>query len=138
MKRGWILPKKRPRPRSGIRRQVPRIWPRHRRFVKGHMCCVPGCTAEKIDFAHIRSAANAGKDLKPFDWFGVSLCRKHHDEQHTQGVETFQEKYGIDLWASAAEFAARSPDILMRAAMSSIREAAPWARALLPALRPHA
>ena len=122
----WILPPKRPRPRSGIQRTMPRIWPRHRRFVKSHACCVPGCTATKVDFAHIRSAANAGKSQVPYDWFGVSLCRTHHREQHNRGVETFMRTYGIDLWAIAAEFAARSPDLRMRAAMPEVRSIAPW------------
>jgi Putative HNHc nuclease len=134
--RPWLLPKKRLRPRSGIERAPQRIWPRHRRFVRSHACCVTGCEATEVDFAHLRSAANAGKDLKPFDWFGVSLCRQHHDQQHTQGVETFQRHHGIDLWAIAAEFASRSPDILMRAAMPA-RERTPWAKALFmpPLLR---
>ena len=128
-----LLPRRLERPRSGILREVPRIWPRHRRFVKSHACCVPGCERLPIDFAHIRSAQNSGKDLKPFDWFGVSLCRAHHDEQHTRGVETFQAKYGIDLWAIAAEFAERSTDIEMKRAMPSLRMTAPWQRGTIPA-----
>jgi hypothetical protein len=126
MKRGWLLPKRLARPRSGIARAPQRIWPRHRRFVRSHECCVPGCTKGPVDFAHLRSAANSGKGLLPFDWFGVSLCRSHHREQHAIGVNAFMRKYGIDLWLIAAEFAARSPDMLMRAAMPSVRNIAPW------------
>jgi hypothetical protein len=130
VKRGWLLPKRRLRERSGIERAPRRIWPRHRRFVKSHACCVPGCAGEPIEFAHIRSAANAGTSVRPFDWFGVSLCKRHHREQHDRGVETFMATYLIDLWALAAEFAARSPDLAMRAAMPATR--IPWAAALLP------
>jgi hypothetical protein len=131
MKRGWLLPKRIERPRSGIERAPQRIWPRHRRFVKSHACCVPGCLNLPVDFAHIRSAANSGKDLKPFDWFGVSLCRRHHDEQHA-GVETFMQKYGIDLWLLAAEFAERSTDIAMKAAMPIVRRSYPWSPIVFP------
>ena len=54
---------------------------------------------------------------KPHDIFGVSLCRDHHVEQHSLGVDAFDRKYGIDLWALAAEFARRSPDAEMRATL---------------------
>jgi len=74
-----------------------------------------------VDFAHLRSAANAGKGQKPLDIFGVSLCRAHHDEQHHLGVEDFNRKYGIDLWALAVEFARRSPDWEMRASLKLVR-----------------
>ena len=47
----------------------------------------------------------------------VSLCRVHHDEQHRIGAEAFGDRYGIDLWVLAAEFARRSPDWQMRASL---------------------
>jgi len=81
----------------------------------------PGCDATSVDFAHLRSCANAGTGQKPHDFFGVSLCRRHHVEQHSLGVDTFDRKYGIDLWALAAEFARRSPDADMRAALKLVR-----------------
>jgi hypothetical protein len=96
---------------------VQKVWPRHRRWVKAHGCCVPGCHASSVDFAHLRSAANAGTGLTPHDIFGVSLCRVHHDEQHRLGTDAFGQKYRIDLWALAAEFARRSPDREMRASL---------------------
>jgi hypothetical protein len=72
-----------------------------------------------VDFAHLRSAANAGTGLRPHDIFGVSLCRSHHDEQHRLGADAFGDTYKIDLWGLAAEFARRSPDWEMRASHSS-------------------
>jgi hypothetical protein len=112
------LPAKLRRPRMGVRVTEKKVWPRHRRWVKSHRCCVPSCTARSVDFAHLRGAANAGKGQKPHDIFGVSLCRPHHDEQHCLGAEAFSRKYGIDLWAMAAEFARRSPDWDMRALLN--------------------
>lgn len=112
-----MLPKRREPTRSGIARAPRREWPRHRAFVRRHQCCVPGCEAGPIEFMHVRSAANAGTAVRPFDWFGVSGCTGHHREQHDHGAETFMKKYGIDLWKLAAEFAKASPDLKMKEAM---------------------
>jgi hypothetical protein len=118
------LPDRMKRPKLGVRSPLQKIWPRHRRWVKAHGCCVPGCVARHVDFAHLRSAANAGIGQMPHDIFGVSLCRAHHDEQHRIGVAAFSRKYGIDLWALAAEFARRSPDWEMRASLKLVPAAA--------------
>ena len=114
------LPDRLKQPKLGVRTPLQKIWPRHRRWVKAHGCCVPGCTAPTVDFAHLRSAANAGTGQMPHDIFGVSLCRTHHDEQHRSGVAAFGRKYHIDLWALAAEFARRSPDWQMRASLKLV------------------
>jgi hypothetical protein len=117
------LPNKLKQPRMGVRLPVQKIWPRHRRWVKSHGCCVPGCQVRSVDFAHLRSARNAGKGQTPHDIFGVSLCRMHHDEQHRLGTDAFAKKYQIDLWALAAEFARRSPDWQMRASLRLVSAA---------------
>jgi hypothetical protein len=114
------LPDRLQRPKLGVRVSLQRIWPRHRRWVKSHGCCVPNCRALSVDFAHLRSAANAGTGQTPHDIFGVSLCRVHHDEQHRIGADAFNKKYCIDLWAMAAEFARRSPDWEMRASLKLV------------------
>jgi hypothetical protein len=112
-----LLPKKRQRPKSGIERAVPRIWNRHRVFVRSHGCCVPGCDDGPIEFAHIRTAANSGTGLKPHDAFAVSLCHSHHRESHEDGLITFARRYKINLVELAREFVKRSPDFKMRASM---------------------
>jgi hypothetical protein len=117
------LPERRQRLPMGVRAPLQRIWLRHRRWVKSHGCCVPGCRAPTVDFAHLRSAANAGTGQRPHDIFGVSLCRLHHDEQHRIGAEAFGDRYGIDLWSLAAEFAQRSPDWQMRASVKLVHAA---------------
>jgi hypothetical protein len=101
----------------GVRPALQQIWPRHRRWVKSHGCCVPGCAAQQVEFAHLRSTGNAGLAQKPHDIFGISLCRIHHDEQHCIGATSFGRKYGIDMWALASEFARRSPDHEIRASL---------------------
>jgi hypothetical protein len=115
-----MLPPRLKRPKLGVHLPPRKIWPRHRRWVKSHGCCVPGCDATSVDFAHLRSCANAGMDQKPHDIFGVSLCRYHHIEQHRLGVDAFELKYGIDLRALAVEFARRSPDVDMRATLKPV------------------
>ena len=116
-----MLPRRLKRPKLGVQMSPRKVWPRHRRWVKSHGCCVPGCDATSVDFAHLRSIANAGTGQKPHDIFGVSLCRHHHVEQHSLGVDAFDRKYGTNLWALAAEFARRSPDTEMRAALKLVR-----------------
>ena len=66
---------------------------------------------------HLRSAANSGMGLKPSSSFGVSGCRAHHHEAHVIGHDSFARKYGIDLWALAAEFVRLSPDTAMKEAL---------------------
>ena len=111
------LPDRAKRPKMGVRMSIRKIWPKHRRWVRSHGCCVPECQAQSGDFAHLRSATNAGIGQMPHDIFGVSLCRTHHDEQHRIGIDAFNGKYGIDLWAFAAEFGRKSPDWEMRASL---------------------
>jgi hypothetical protein len=116
-----MLPPKLKRAKMGLRIPPQRIWPKHRRWVKSHGCCVPGCPAARVEFAHLRSAANAGVAQKPHDMFGISLCRVHHDEQHRLGALSFGRKYQIDQWALATEFAQRTPDWEMRASLKLLR-----------------
>jgi hypothetical protein len=105
----FSLPKRRPVAKFGIERAPQRIFPRHRRFVKSHCCVVPGCDEQDVDFAHVKTVGSGGDDSQ-----AVSLCRRHHSIQHALGIETFQIKYGVDLWAIAAAFVRASPDTAMR------------------------
>lgn len=94
------------------------VWPRHRRFVRSHLCSVLGCANRPIEFAHYRTAANSGVGVKPHDRFGLSLCRAHHREQHVIGQPEFQRRYAIDMAALAEAFYARSPDKAMKESLS--------------------
>ena len=116
------LPPKRGRQRSNILRAPRREWPRHRRFVKNHRCCVPGCQGGPIVFAHWRSAANAGTGIKPADWHGISLCDAHHKEQHQIGQPKFEARHGISMFDLAAAFARGSTDKEMKEAMKEFAE----------------
>jgi hypothetical protein len=113
-----MLPRKRQRPKSGIERAPQREWPRHRRFVRSFECAVPGCHGKAV-CAHLRTAANAGTALKPADWFTVPLCDEHHKEQEGR-TGTFERRHGLNLFALAAELAARSTDQKMKEAMKLV------------------
>lgn len=119
------LPPKRLRPKSGIERGPQREWPRHRKFVRSHGCCVPGCQHMDIEFAHVRSAANSGTGFKPHDAFAISLCRVHHREQHQIGQRAFEKTHGIDMMALANAFMRRSPDTAMRESLKLMEPSSP-------------
>ena len=112
------LPPRRQRERSNILCGPKREWPRHRKWVRGHACSVPGCEDGPIEFAHVRTAANAGTALRPHDAFAISLCAAHHREQHQVGSETFERRYKINMASLAAEFARKSPDFEMRGSLA--------------------
>lgn len=133
------LPAKRVRPKMGIERAPKRDWPRHRKFVKTHKCCVPGCPYLGVpDCAHLRGVDNCGTSLKPPDWHTVPLCRAHHEQQEAAGPDAFGDRHGIDLWEFAANLARRSPDWRMRQVML-LNETEPQrfvVKRITPRLRP--
>lgn len=104
------LPRRLTRPK---RCRARRSFPAHRAWVRGHECCVPGCAARPIECAHVRSGTNGGTALKPADRWVISLCSRHHAEQHLIGEQAFEEKYQLDLLGLAEEFARRSPHRLL-------------------------
>jgi len=100
-------------PRLTRERQLPlpltRECPAHRAWVRKHRCSVPDCCDFPIECAHVRSGTDGGMALKPSDRFTISLCRRHHAEQHAIGEAAFEKRYGMDLLALAEVFAQRSP-----------------------------
>jgi hypothetical protein len=125
-----MIPRKKDIGYHGVMRRPTREYPRHRRFVRSHECCVPNCDMQyppnnsPIVFAHVRTGTDGGTSLKPSDWWGISLCSAHHMIQHQLGEPAFEKNYGIDMKALAAEFAAKSPDIKMKQAMAAVRSGA--------------
>lgn len=116
----FTLPKRRAVVKSGILRGPRREWPRHRKFVRSHGCCVPGCEAGPVVFARVRSAENSGVALKPGDWNGISLCDAHHRIQYSIGQPEFEKRHGIDMAALADAFTRASPDAAMKASLEAV------------------
>ena len=54
------------------------------------LCIINRCT-QLADFHHEPPRGH----IKEENWKGekIPLCRKHHDERHNTGVETFKKKY---------------------------------------------
>lgn len=87
--------------------------PSHLKWVREHHCIVSGCESIPIEAAHVRqglpNGQQGGMGMKPGDNWAVSLCQKHHAEQHRIGERPFEELYHVDLREMAQEFARKSP-----------------------------
>jgi hypothetical protein len=93
------------------RRKDARINASHRAWVRRHHCSVPGCMLLPIECAHVRGGTDGGMGLKPSDHWAISLCQRHHAEQHRVGEQEFERRYDIDLTAIARQFSGRSPHL---------------------------
>ena len=63
------------------------------------------CGAQNSDLAH-RYTVGAGRNRNDIDHYGnevLALCRKHHNEQHAIGIDTFNKKYHLDEWIKVDE-----------------------------------
>lgn len=82
----------------------------YRAWVRGFQCEIAGknghvCVPTRAA-AHVRTGTDGCKDVKPSDWFCISLCDDYrgggaHGEQHRIGEPAFEKKYGIDMKAIA-------------------------------------
>lgn len=96
-------------PSKSAKAEPGRRSPAHRKWVRGHHCCVPGCKQMPIECAHVRNGTDGGLGMKPSDRWTVSLCKDHHAEQHRIGEPQFEARYAISLKALAEEFFRKSP-----------------------------
>lgn len=116
-----MLPRKRVRKRSGIKRSPEREWPKHERFIRSLSCILSEgwehvCIG-KVRCCHYRSAANSGTGIKPPAWYTFPACDQAHGEQHRIGQIAFEKKYAISLEKIALGLAKISPDLEMKKAM---------------------
>ena len=88
-------------PRLGMKERIRS--PGHLAWVRSHGCCVEGCDGRPIHAHHVLMG-NQARGLKPGDDKAISLCAAHHEEAH-QGEARFEQRYGLDLLATASEFA---------------------------------
>lgn len=94
--------------RKSHRQDAGKRSPGHRAWVRRHACSVCGDTAA-IECAHVRTGTGGGMGVKPSDRWCLSLCKRHHEQQHQYGEREFQKLYGFDMKAKAEEFAKASP-----------------------------
>lgn len=113
------LPKRRKKPKMGLR-EAPQIrCPGHLKWIRGYPCsiqCMGPVLSEaylmdsvlrmrgpdhecsgKIEAAHVRSGTDGGTALKPGDNFTIPLCSAAHREQHQIGEAAFEKRYGINM-----------------------------------------
>ena len=106
------LPRRRTRPKMGLRQSSVVRCPAHLQFVRGFRCSIEGKgghTCEgKIVAAHVRTGTNGSMGKKPGDEWTISLCWWAHLEQHRIGEAAFEREYEIDMKAIAEKLAARS------------------------------
>jgi hypothetical protein len=69
-------------------------------WIREQPCCIPECrwNGRPVECAHVKSRGAGGVDRGNC----VPLCTVHHRAQHTMGIRSFQEAYGLDLSAVAA------------------------------------
>ena len=72
--------------------------PEYQAWIRLQFCSVKGGCDGMTECAHVKSRGAGGADRGNC----VPLCRRHHREQHTLGIQTFQYLYHIDLAAVAA------------------------------------
>lgn len=106
------LPKRKTRPRMGVREPTAIRSPAHMQWVRSCFECVAaghGNCSGKMEAHHIREGQAGGMGMKPGDDLVVPACAAHHSEGHTIGWKTFEAKYGQDLSAVAQKLWQISP-----------------------------
>lgn len=69
--------------------------------VRGIRCIVAGCACRHVQLAHVKSRGaghGAWRVLANGSLAGnlVPLCERHHREQHTRGIETFEQRVNAE------------------------------------------
>lgn len=82
----------------------------YRAWVRGCVCAIEGrnghvCVPTRAA-AHVRTGTDGCKDVKPSDFWCLSLCDDYcgggaHGEQHRIGEPAFERKYSLDMKAEA-------------------------------------
>jgi hypothetical protein len=91
---------------SNLKQRAPRERKQSHLAFIGRLPCVACATTGVLqygcDAAHIRSGSalhgkrETGGAEKPSDRFSLSLCRRHHDQQHSGSERNFWSIYRID------------------------------------------
>ena len=114
-----MIPKKRKRPRMGVRKPSQISSLEHLRFVRSQPCLLRGRPSVgrgfihecygPIQAAHVRTGTDGGAGIKPSDCYTVPLCVNAHGYQHNVGEGAFEKTSGLNLRKIADALWARSP-----------------------------
>lgn len=115
MPQPWPKPPKRVKIKKRLQaRREPKAFqhrriPEYQEFIRGYACLIRSIPLEAYgrcplgifgsECAHVKSRGAGGDDIGNC----VPLCRYHHQQQHALGIRSFQKKYGLDLYAIAAD-----------------------------------
>lgn len=117
------LPKRKTRPKMGLRESSVIRSQGHLKWVRGCECAVAGKlerlgdgyarhhTCEgRTEAHHVREGDHGhGVGLKPDDSAAVPLCSTAHKRGHDRGWQTFEKDYRVDLSSIAAALWKASP-----------------------------
>lgn len=107
-----MIPKKRIRPKMGVREPERLRSPGHLAHIRSLECSVaykgPHCSS-RMEAHHVSEDGNAGMGIKCGDDSVVPLCASHHTQLHRIGRVTFESAYGVDLSKIAAALWQASP-----------------------------
>lgn len=70
--------------------------PVYLRFVRSHLCLVPGCQ-RKAEAHHVTTRGAGGGD-----YTAAPLCRDHHAALHNVGLVAFEDAHALNLWREVA------------------------------------
>jgi len=118
-----MIPKRRKRPKMGLREEARIRCLGHLKWLRGFVCaigpvhCVVPRRLEKpwlecggkVQAAHVRTGTDGAMGEKPSDCWAIPLCAVHHREQHDIGEPAFEKRYGFDMKAVARELWKVSP-----------------------------
>lgn len=90
------------RERKAKRAEDGRVYGAYHRYVSTLPCIVAqrggdGCSG-RVEGHHVKSVGAGGED----ECNEVPVCVRHHNQIHTRGPRTFEDRYGIDLDMEAA------------------------------------
>lgn len=91
------------RDRRAKRQAEGKVYGEYHRYVSEQPCILAfnpegsQCFGDTVGH-HVETVGHGGED----EGNEVSLCVQHHDEVHRLGIDTFQDRYGIDLDMEAA------------------------------------
>ena len=108
------LPRRRSKPRMGIRESSVIRCSGHRAFIRSFECALATSAFAKhcdgeTECAHVRTGTDGGTGMKPSDCWTIPLCRGHHREQHNIGEPAFEKRYAIRMKAMAEQLWNISP-----------------------------
>lgn len=103
-----MIPRRRKKPKMGLRVSDKIHCPAHARWVRGFECLIAGkATHEcwgRMEAHHVTSRGAGGGDETL-----VPLCSRAHVLGHSMGWDSFEKLYGVNLEATAAELWRTSP-----------------------------